>query len=195
MGIDDLLSDRDSFASQQIRRMARRLVRHPAFGESDRPDIEQDLAMELFVKYRRFDPARAQESTFIARVLKHKGISIIRARVAEKRHFRRNGSSLNDQVRDSDGRSVERAQTIPEAASKRHTGQARRERSELKQLQLDVNKILEASPEGLKQLAELLTEMSKSAASHQLGKSRRQVANDVARLRALFEDADLNVYG
>jgi len=40
----------------------------------------------------------------------------------------------------------------------------------------------------------MLTEMTEYAASRQLGTSRRQVANDVARLRERFEDAGLRDY-
>jgi hypothetical protein len=36
--------------------------------------------------------------------------------------------------------------------------------------------------------------MSKYAVAQRLGKSRRQVANDVARLRERFEDAGLRDY-
>jgi hypothetical protein len=121
MNLNDLFENRDSFASQLIRQKARQLVRHPGFSKSDRPDIEQELAIELVQKYDQFDPERARETTFIARVL-------------------------------------------------------------------------ETLPADLRKLAEMLTEMTEYAASQQLGKSRRQVANDVARLRERFEDAGLRDY-
>jgi len=194
MGIDQHLEDRDSFASQLIRQKARQLVRHPGFTKSDRPDIEQELAIELVQKYDQFDPKRARETTFIARVIEHKAVSLVRARQAEKRHFRRNGTSLNETVSDGEGGTVERAQTVDAASAKRHTGQAPRTDEEVARLKLDIDEVIETLPADLRKLAEMLTEMTEYAASQQLGKSRRQVANDVARLRERFEDTGLRDY-
>ena len=194
MGIDQLFEERDSFASQLIRQKARQLVRHPGFSKSDRPDIEQELAIELVQKYVQFDPERARETTFIARVIEHKAVSLVRARQAEKRHFRRNGKSLNENVSDGEGGAVERAQTVDAANAKRHTGQAPRSDEQVARLKLDIDEVLETLPADLKKLAKMLTGMTEYAASRQLGKSRRQVANDVARLRERFEDAGLRDY-
>ena len=126
MNLNDLFENRDSFASQLIRQKARQLVRHPGFSKSEQYDIEQELALELVLKYRCFDPDRARETTFIARVVENKAISLIRARIAEKRDFRRDAHSLNETVRDADGGSVERASTFDASASANHTGQVRR---------------------------------------------------------------------
>jgi len=194
MNLNDLFENRDSFASQLIRQKARQLVRHPGFTKSDRPDIEQELAVELVQKYDQFDPERARETTFIARVLEHKAVSLVRTRQAEKRHFRRNGKSLNEAISDGDGGTVEQAQTVDAAVAKRHTGQAPRSDEDVARLKLDTDEVLETLPADLRKLAEMLTEMTEYAASQQLGKSRRQVANDVARLRERFEDAGLRDY-
>ena len=194
MGIDQLFEDRNSFASQLIRQKARQLVRHPGFSKSDRPDIEQELAIELVQKFCQFDPARARETTFIARVIENKVVSLVRTRQAEKRHFRRNGKSLNETISDGEGGSVERAQTVDAANAKRHTGQVPRSDEEVARLKLDIDEVLETLPADLRKLAKMLTEMTEYAASRQLGKSRRQVANDVGRLRERFEDAGLREY-
>ena len=194
MSIDRLFEDRDSFVSRLIRHKARQLVRHPAFSKADRPDIEQELAIELVQKYRQFDPARARETTFITRVIEHKAVSLVRARQAEKRHFRLSGKSLSETVSDGEGGSVERSQTLGAASARRHTGQAPRQSDEVAQLQLDIDEVLDTLPANLKTLAKMLAEMSEYAVSRQLGTSRRQVAKDVARLRTLFEDVGLRDY-
>lgn len=194
MGFDHLFENRDSFASQLIRQKARQLVRHPGFSKSDRPDIEQELAMELVRKYRCFDPERARETTFIARVIENKAVSLVRIRIAEKRDFRRSANSLNETVRDADGGSVERTQAFDASSATNHTGQFRRTDEDQSQLQLDIAEVFKLLPDDLRPLAELLMEVSEYAASRELGKSRRQVANDMSRLRELFEDADLRDY-
>ena len=53
---------------------------------------------------------------------------------------------------------------------------------------------MQSLPADLRPLAEMLMEQSEHAVSRTLGTSRRQVANDVARLRELFEDAGLRDY-
>lgn len=194
MNLIDLFSNRDSFASQLIRQKARQLVRHPGFTKSEREDIEQELRIELIQKFRCFDPRRARETTFIARVLENKVISLIRARVAEKRDFRRDARSLNETVSDAEGGQVEQAQTLDASAARANTGQAARSAEEQAQLRFDMVELLKALPDDLRQLAELLQDMTEYAASRALGKSRRQIANDVARLRELFEDGDLRDY-
>ena len=194
MTLKALFENRDSFASQLIRQKARQLARHPGFNRSEQKDIEQELAMELVLKYRCFDPDRARETTFIARVLESKAISLVRTRIAEKRDFRRDAHSLNETVRDADGGSVERASTFDASASTNHTGRARRSDEELSQLRQDVAEFVQSLPADLRPLAEMLMEQSEHAVSRTLGTSRRQVANDVARLRELFEDAGLRDY-
>jgi RNA polymerase sigma-70 factor (ECF subfamily) len=194
MGFDHLFEDRDSFASQLIRQKARQLVRHPGFTKSEREDIEQELRIELVQKYRCFDPDRARETTFIARVLENKVISLIRARAAEKRDFRRDARSLNETVSDAEGGQVEQAQTLDAPAARAHTGQSPRSAEEQAQLRFDMAEVLKTLPDELRQLAELLQDTTEYAASRVLGRSRRQIANDVARLRELFEDAGLRDY-
>lgn len=194
MNLNDLFDNRNSFASQLIRQKARQLVRHPGFNRSEQKDIEQELAIELVRKYRCFDPERARETTFIARVLENKVISLVRTRIAEKRDFRRDAHSLNVTVRDADGGSVEWGQTFEAAASANHTGQVRRTDEDQSQLKQDINDVLQSLPADLRPLAEMLMDQSEHAVSRTLGRSRRQVANDVARLRELFEDAGLRDY-
>lgn len=194
MGFDHFFENRDSFASQLIRHKARQLVRHPGFRQFEQEDIEQELRKELVQKYSNFDPDRARETTFIARVIENKTVSLVRIRTAEKRDFRRNANSLNETVRDADGGSVERVQTFDTSAARNHTGQSPRSDEEQSQLRLDIAEVLKSLPDELRHLAELLQEMSEYAASRNLGKSRRQVAKDVACLRKLFEDHDLAAY-
>ena len=123
MSFDHILENRNSTASRLIRQKAHRLVRHPGFGESDRESIEQEFRKELIQKYDRFDPDRACEATFIARVIDNKAVSLVRYRIAEKRDFRRNATSLNETVRDTGGGSVERAQTLDASMVRNQAGQ------------------------------------------------------------------------
>lgn len=194
MGFDYHFENRDSFASQFIRQKARQLVRHPGFSKSEREDIEQELRIELVLKFPGFDPRRACETTFIARVVENKANSLIRVRGAKKRDFRRDAASLNETVSDGNGGQAETSQTIDSSAVRAHRGQAKRSDEELVQLRLDIAEVLASVPEDLVPTAERLMEMSEYAASRALGQSRRRIAGEVTRLRELFDASDLRDY-
>lgn len=194
MGTDQLFEHRDTFASQFIRQKARHLVRQRGFHSSEQRDIEQELTLDLLRKYPCFDPQRARETTFIARVVENRIVSLVRARRAEKRDFKRDGTPLSETVLDPDGIPTDRASLLDEDEVRRHTGQTHRSDIDQAELALDVAAVLDELPDDLRRLAGLLTEMTEHAASGTLDRSRRQVAADVARLREAFEAADLRDY-
>lgn len=75
-----------------IRFKARKLVGHYGFTESDIPDIEQELAIEVFLKQSSFDKLRAKLATFIDRVCENKIRDIIRERTADCRDVMKTNS-------------------------------------------------------------------------------------------------------
>lgn len=190
----DMFENEEAYVSRLIRKKARQLARRPGFTASDIPDLEQELWLEVFAKRMTFDRDRARESTFLSRIVRNKAISIIRTRSAEKRHFRRNGASLSEPVSDGDDRTVERGQTIDSESAKRHTGQCPRSDHDAAQLRRDIAGVLQTLPEDLRELAAALMQQSEYSLAKLPGKSRRQVAKDVARLMAIFEDAGLRDY-
>lgn len=104
------------YASRIIRHKARQLSRRRGFRPDERCDLEQELLTDLLDRLPRFDSAKAQLNTFVARVVERRIVTIIRHRFAEIRSIEREECSLNDPVIDSDGRVVERHQTIAGAA-------------------------------------------------------------------------------
>ena len=66
----DLL-DRDAWRA--VREKARWLVRRGGFAASDRPDIEQELAIQLWRGLPRYDPARGSRHGFVATILRRGG--------------------------------------------------------------------------------------------------------------------------
>jgi DNA-directed RNA polymerase specialized sigma24 family protein len=187
-----LFEDTDSFTNRRIRNKALQLSRHSAFNKSDHEDIEQELALEIHKKYPSHDPGRGTEEVFVACVIKSKALSLLRSRLAKKRDFRCNGKSLNETVPGKD--SCELSQTLASDILKRHKGYFSRSTEELTRLRFDVSEVIKQLPDDLRHLASLLQEMPKNAASKELGKSPRQVTNDVSRLRELFERAELRDY-
>jgi len=177
----------DRYAARLIRFKARILSRRRAFTRDDREDIEQDLWLDLLERLPQYDPTKASLNTFIARVVERRVVSLIRHRSAEKRSLDREECSLNDPVRDSDGRLVERHQTTPEASS---TWQR------LHDLERDVADLREWLPSEIHRLIvdALGRGGTENSIAQELGISRRAVKGHMAELRRIFEDADLRDY-
>lgn len=188
MSIRAKLESHKSSLCNYIRRRAEQFVRRHKPRNQTAGDIAQTISCALLQACGQFDPHRGAESTFAKRIIDNTIASLVRASRAKKRSEPPNGRSLNENISDGDGNSVERAATIDAATARRHTGRVPRNHEELI---AEVTKAIEDLPEDLKPLAELLTVMPRYLAAQQLGRSRRQVDNDATRIRKRFEDRGL----
>lgn len=93
-----------------VRNSARKLCRSPGFSRDEFEDIQQELLLHLWERRHLYDPTKASPAGFACMLIKRKVISMVRHRNAEKRSPRREQCSLNESVRDCDGRSVARHQ-------------------------------------------------------------------------------------
>jgi len=177
----------DPQIAKLVRDKAYELAKSPGFSRSDRPDIEQDLTFHLLRKSALFDPARAKPMTFASRLIENKAASMVRKIGAMKCTCRRNALSLNETVKDGEGRTIELAQTFEESAGRQHTGPRRRNEVDLAQLRLDLAQANETLPPRLRDMAARMCHVSQFAAAEVLGISRRQAAKHVAALRELYE--------
>ncbi|QDU80630.1 Sigma-70 region 2 [Polystyrenella longa] len=193
-GLPESLQGSGSRLRRVICVQTRQLIRHSAFSEADRQDIEQELALEVLKKVDKFDPRRAQLTTFIDRLIKNKATSMIRSRTAAMRDYRRNSASLNASMPDGHGECVEHSLVLSETAAKRHTRQSPRDHLESAQLKEDLASIWSKLSSRQRELMQLLQESSPNAISRRPGWSRRQVAKTKAELRQLFEDEGLQKY-
>ena len=90
-----------------IRHKARQLVGREGFTESDREDLEQELRTDLLLRLPKYDAERASRKTYIARLVDHKVATIIEARRAAKRDWRR-VCSLDEELTNGEGQPVDR---------------------------------------------------------------------------------------
>lgn len=177
----------NQYAAQLIGYKARQLCRRPGFTPSDRADIEQELRADLLERLPQYDPSKARLNTFVSRIIEHKVISIVRFRFAEKRSPVREECSLNDEVRDGDGRLVDRHQTTTEAASVcLRLQDLTRDVSDLREtLESDLHRrVMDALGRG----------GTVNSVANELGISRRSAQRCMDDLREVFEDAGLRVY-
>jgi len=175
----------NDYAARLIHFKARMLSRRRAFALDEPEDIENDLWLDLLERLPKFDPAKATLNTFVARIVERRIVSLIRHRSAEKRSLDREECSLNDPVRDCDGRLVERHQTTPEAAN---------DPSRLRDLERDMARRLAHVSDDLRAVALGLAFGTPNSVCTELGISRRALAKAVEELREIFRDAGLDQY-
>lgn len=184
----------DEYAARLIRHKAYQLIGTAGFTESDREDLEQEMALDLIMRLPKFDPNKAAHTTFVARVIERKISKLIRHRKQEKRDYRRETNSLSESVETEFG-SVERAQTISQDEYDRRIGRHGRPEAERLDMHLDVSLAISQLPPDLKPMAERLLTHSITEVASEFGISRGhfyEVA--VARLRAIFQDKGLGEY-
>ena len=191
MGGDNQYDGIDPYAVGLIKYKARRLIGQAGFTASDRKDIEQELILDLLRRLPKYDPKRAQHNTFIARVVEHKIATLIEARKAGIRDYRRCRCSLNDRFEDEDGRSVERVETLDQEDYLLCTGAQSRPSDELSALAIDVAVVLETLPPELRELCRRLMRNSITEVSRTTGIPRSTLYELIHKVCAVFEDAGL----
>ena len=194
MGFDNQYDGIDPYAVRLIKYKARRLIGQAGFTASDREDIEQELVFDLLRRFPKYNPKRAQLNTFIARVVEHRVATLIEARKAGIRDYRRCPFSLNDRFEDADGRSVERVDTFDQEDYLLRTGAQSRPSDELSALAIDVAAVLETLPPELRELCRRLKAESVTEISRDTGVPRGTIYESIKKLREIFEDAGLKDY-
>jgi len=183
------------YAADTIRCKARQLIGKAGFTKSDVDDLMQEMTLDLLERLPKFDPNKAAQSTFVARVIERKISKILRHRMQEKRDFRREACSLNEEVPDGKGGTVERSQTLTQDAHDLRVGRHDRPEAERVDMHLDVSLAISELPPDLKPLAESLLTHSIAEVAREFGMPRSTVyETGIARLREIFEDKGLGEY-
>lgn len=164
---------------------ARKLSRRRGFNRADDEDIRQDLWTHLIQQAAKFDPTITSWEKFVSFILDKRCISIFRYQTAEMRSPKRREYSLNDAVLDSDGRTVDRHQTTPEASSVPQR---------LRELERDVADVLARTSDLHRAIALGLATGTINSVAGDLGIPRSAVERHVAELRDIFNDAGLRDY-
>jgi len=194
MGFDNRYEGIDEYAVRIIKHKARQLVGRAGFTESDREDLEQEMMLDLLRRLPKYNPDRAQRNTFIARIVEHKVATIIEARKAGMRDYRLCTCSLNDRLEDDEGGSIERLETIDQEEYLRRTGKLSRPAAELRDLSIDLGRVIASLPPELRTLCQRLQTESVTEISRDTGIPRGTIYESIKKLRAIFEDADLRDY-
>jgi len=185
--------DLEPYAVEQIRYHARRLAGHHGFSKSDLPDIEQDLALDLVARLPKFDATKSSLDTFCATVIENKVASMLAYQYAARRDPRRLEGSLNDEVKDEQGRKVERWTILDQNIYMAMTADEVKFRIDLT---IDVTALMRELPVELAQLASLLSDrgLSVTEASRAVGVPRGTAYEMIGKLRAAMTAAGLEEY-
>lgn len=184
----------DEYTVRLITFKAKQLTTHPGFSDADREDLEQELLLDLLRRQPKYDPARAQNNTFVARVVEHRTATLIEERKAGLRDHRLQAFSLNDHIEDEDGVRCERAETFDQDDYLLRTGRQARSSEELRDLGIDVRTVVDGLPNEMRSLCRRLMHDSVTDVSRDTGVPRSTLYGIIGKVRAAFKDAGLEDY-
>jgi RNA polymerase sigma-70 factor, ECF subfamily len=177
------------YAECIIRDRVSRLIGHAGFTEEDREDLQQELMSDVLDGLKLFNPACGTIGTFLARLVERRILTRTRNRRASKRNFRRNGPSLNEEIQDANGDTVELAETIDtQTVHPGHTD------TELLQLATDLKRVLADLPEDERNLCLRLKTQSVREISAETGISVATLYGKIASIRRRLKKAGMAGY-
>jgi RNA polymerase sigma-70 factor (ECF subfamily) len=182
------------YAATTIRCKARQLVGKAGFTSDDIEDIEQELRTDLLERLPKYDPDKAAQTTFVARIITRKISKMIRHRTAEMRDYRRESFSINEEIDDGQGEKTPRSDTIDDDEVEMRCGRRSNTRQEEMDLHLDLSLVMSRLPDDLRRIAESLLDVSVSETSRILGIPRSSIYDALDRMRPYFEDGRLEQY-
>ena len=183
------LEDIDPYTTMHIRHKVKQLIKQGRFPSHMADDLVQELSLDFLRRRPKYDPRKSSHDTFTVRIVGNKIASLLRARRAQARDFRRNECSLDEPVDSGEGIPVARHETIDGQA-----GRDGRCPEELSHLAADVHTVLNALPGDLKLLCAQLQSMTVSEISRSTGVPRTTIYESIRKLRAHFQDAGLGEY-
>jgi len=178
----------DEYAVSYIKYKAHQLIGHAGFTESDLPDIEQELTLELLSRAPRFNPHRAAWPTFAATVVDNAALNLIERQTAQKRGGRHRTISIEDFPGNDGGENIK----LEDHLLKKD--RAIRSFSEQKDLEIDLARVFEGLSYGLKKLYLNLQTDSISNIARDYGVSRWVIYQKVKNLQSIFKKEKLDDY-
>ena len=183
------LEEIDPYTTMHIRHKVKQLIKQGKFPSHMADDLVQELSLDFLLRRPKYDPAKSSPDTFTVRIVGNKIASLLRARRAQARDFRRNECSLDELVDSGEGTPVARHETVDEQA--RRDG---RRPEELHHLGQDIQTVLDALPGDLRRLCIQLQSMTVSEIARSAGVPRTTIYESSRRLRGHFTAAGLADY-
>jgi hypothetical protein len=170
------------------------LVRRYGFPRSEREALLQDFACNLHARRAKFDASVATWEAFVVVVCENHLANILEYRGAGMRAREREDGSLNQRIKDTEGRWTEVGSTIPDSQRGRHTGQSFRTDEEMWELKQDVAQLLADMPPRMRKVCELIMGGTKTSPAGELKMSQWALYEMLERILVRFEKAGLRDY-
>ncbi len=184
-----------AYAMTLVHHKARELVGRPGFEGQDAEDIEQDLLLDLLQRLSKYDPEKATNNTFVARLVEHRISTTNRDSERQRRDPGGEIGSLNEDVVEADGRRVELAETLCDDVGDRRMFRKSLPPDEQADLKVDVAEALAGLLEDLRRVAEALMTLSMIDAARKLGIPKWKMHEVyVPRLRKALAERGLGDY-
>ena len=180
-----------AYAQSVINHKACQLARRTDFSRSDEDDLAQDMRLHLLRRAHRFDPARSSYNTFVARVIDSWIATMLRDRWRRKRAAGLEAQSLEATSATQDGAPASLRDVLHPDQVVGRTAIGPGDEAARRELIAVVARIVGAMPPPLPDICARLPDQSHAAIRGELGLSRRQFDNAMARIRKTFEDAGL----
>ena len=181
------------YAQSVIRFKARQLSTKAGFSQTDEDDITQELTLYLLERAHLFDPNRASANTFAERVIRSKVAMQLRDRRRKKRAAGFTAQSLERTRALSDEDSGFLRDMLTEGDLYRRLGTAASDQNQV-ELTAAVEEALSSLPAEDREICRQIIEGTMTSIARDLGVSRRQIRNAIARIRRHFEAASLGDY-
>lgn len=143
MGSQNSYMELGAYANALIHNKARQLIGKAGFTWADLDDIEQELALDLLVRLKNYDPNKSKLSTFMTRIVEHRMTSLIQERFSKCRDWRACQESLDEPISEESGDLTPRIEALPDSRSKTKDALA---------FEIDLNAALENLPADLRRL-------------------------------------------
>jgi len=172
------------------------LARAVASSEADWEDLAQDMRLDLWRRLSKFDPNKAGQNTFAARIVGHCIAVIIEARTAPCRDHRRCPHSLNELLKNKreKGPPVEFGCLLDREVVHRRTGVPSHSPEDLHDLALDIAAVVSNLPQEQRDLCLQLMRKNLTEVAQETGIPRATLYESVEKLRRRFEKARLKEY-
>jgi RNA polymerase sigma-70 factor, ECF subfamily len=177
-----------------IRYKSRRLIGILGLTESDRDDIEQEMAVHLRQNLSKHDPARGSVKTFINCVLDNRVKAIIKSRTCSAFDCSIHAYSLDAAFEAGDSDEVTKGDILDTDEYRIRLGNATRPLLELVELRVDVLRVVASLPDDLQRVCEALSHSTVAASARELGISRPKLYEMMRGLRDVFSEAGVQLH-
>jgi len=179
----------DNYAISLIRSKAKQLVGKAGLTEDDRPDLEQDLMIDLLERLEHFNPAKGKKSTFMTRIVERRISNIFESRFAQCRDWRKSDISLNNPVSES----AEWIDLVSIDGFIKYHGQESKEQLTA-DIGFDIEQVIKNLPVELQDLCEKLASSNMAEIAREMGIPRSTLYDKLTKLRNAFWAAGLDNY-